>query len=86
MTEVPKLNPGQVTLLRCDVNTGHVLKMNGELYKQTGDIYQTFDSIDDAERFISTALLDNPELEFVVYGHEGEPLLNWNRLEKKRLN
>ncbi len=86
MTKAPKLNPGQVTLLRCDVNTGHVLRTNGELYLQTGDFYQTFDSFDTAEQFISSTLADNPDMEFVVYGHEGEPILSWNRFEKKRLN
>ena len=75
MTKPPRLKPGQVTLLRCDVNTGCVLKTNGELYMQTGEIYQTFDTIDMAEQFISTTLKDNPDLEFVVYGHDGEPIL-----------
>lgn len=86
MTKAPKLNPGQVTLLRCDVNTGHVLRTNGELYMQTGDIYQTFDSFDTAEQFISSAFADNPDIEFVVYDHEGEPVISWNKFEKKKLN
>ena len=85
MTTVPKLNRGQVSLMRCDVNTGHVLKTNGELYTQVGDIYQTFDSMDMAETFISNHLQDNCDMEFVVYGHEGEPILIWSRFEKKRI-
>jgi len=85
MTNVPKLNPGQVSLVRCDVNTGHILKTNGELYMQIGDIYQTFDSMDMAETFISNCLQDNRDMEFIVYGHEGEPILIWNRFEKKRI-
>jgi hypothetical protein len=86
MNKVPTLNPGQVTLLRCDVNTGNVLKTNGELYLQTGEIYQTFDTFDAAEQFISTALADNSHIEFVIYGYEGEPILSWSKFEKKRLS
>jgi hypothetical protein len=84
MTKMPILNRGQVTLVRCDVNTGHVLKTNRKLYMQTGEIYQTFDSLDAAELFVSTKLRDNAEMEFVIYGHDGEPILSWNKFKKRR--
>lgn len=82
----PKLKSGQVSLLRCDINTGHVLQTNGELYMQQGDIFQKFDTLDAAEKFISTSLYDNHDMEFVVYNHNGDQILLWNRLEKKNVN
>jgi len=80
----PKLKPGQVSLLRCDINTGHVLKTNGELYMQTGDTFETFDSLEAVEHFINISLSDNPDIEFVIYNHNSDYILSWNKLEKKR--
>ena len=81
-----KLSPGQVALTRCDVNTGHVLKTDGSLYFQNGDIHEIFESLAVAERFIETTLAIRLDIEFVVYGHKGDPILIWNRFERKRLN
>jgi hypothetical protein len=80
----PKLNRGQVSLLCCDINTGHVLRTDGQVYTQTGDVYQIFDSLESAEKFISISLPDSPGVEFVVYGHDGKPLISWNKFEKKK--
>ena len=79
----PKLNPGQVSLARANVNTGHVLKTNGALYLGNGDTFETFESMALVQRFIKSNLADKSDLEFIEYDSNGNCIMVRNRFEKK---
>jgi hypothetical protein len=86
MNNPPKLESGQVSLMQCDINTGIVLKTDGKFFTQTGEIFQIFDSLEVAEQVIDTSFAKTPDTEFIVYNHNGDCVLSWNRLEKKRIS
>lgn len=82
----PKLKQGQVSLIRADINTGHVLKTNNELYLGHGDTIKIFDSIELAESFIKDRLTEKADIEYVIYDNNADPILIWDKNEKRRLN
>ena len=81
----PKLKPGQVSLIRADINTGHVLKINNELFLEQGDTFEIFDSLELAETYIKQRLTERDDIEFVVYDNNANPIIFWDRKEKKQL-
>ena len=81
----PKLKPGQVSLIRADINTGHVLKTNNELYLGQGDTFEIFDSIELAETFIKERLTEKVDIEYVIYDSNSKPIVMWDRKEKRQI-
>lgn len=81
----PKLKLGQVSIIRADINTGHVLKTNNELYLGQGDTFEIFDSLDLAESFIKERLTEKSDIEYVVYDSNAHPIMIWDRKEKRQL-
>ena len=82
---IPKLKHGQVSLVRADINTGHVLKTNNELSLGQGDTFEIFDSLELAEAYIKERLTERNDIEYVVYDSNADPILIWDRNEKRIL-
>ena len=71
--DFPYIQQGNAALLLCDSKTGHVLKRNGKDLFLLGDSepYIIEDSIDNAKNTANRLLLENPDLEILVYDHAG---------------
>jgi hypothetical protein len=82
---VPKLKPRQVSLIRADINTGHVLKTNNELYVGQGETLEIFDSIELAETFIKERLTERDDIEYVIYDSNSDPIEVWDRKGKRNM-
>lgn len=81
----PKLKQGQVSLIRADLNTGHVLKTNDELYLGQGDTFEIFDSVELAESFVKERLTEKVDIEYVIYNSNADPILYLSKNEKRTL-
>lgn len=81
----PKLSPGQYSLLQVDVNTGHVLQTNGELFVGNGEIFKLFNDLSKAQEFVDSQIEKNDNLEFVIYDYNGKGILLINRFQKKEI-
>lgn len=81
----PKLKVGQVSVICADRNTGQVLKTNNELYHGQGNIVEIFDSFELAELFIKEQLTKTADIEFVVYNNNADPILIWDKKERRQL-
>lgn len=79
----PKLISGQYSLLQVDVNTGHVLQINGSLYLGKGETFKLFNNLAEAKRFSEKQIEINSNLEFVIYDWNGKGILLINRFETK---
>ena len=81
----PRLDVGQYSLLQADVNTGHVLQTNGELYIGKGEIFRLFNDLSDAQKYIVNQMNNNNNLEFVIHDCNGKGIMLINRFERKSL-
>ena len=79
----PRLSPGQYSLLQVDVNTGHVLQTNGDLFIGNGEAFKLFNDISKVQEFVDSQIEQNVNLEFVVYDCNGKGILLINRFQKK---
>ncbi|QEC44395.1 hypothetical protein [Pseudobacter ginsenosidimutans] len=71
--EAPTLEYGQIALLLCDSRTGHVLQKNGiDLFLQgQEEPFFIEDSIEKAKSNIIRLFQINPNLEILMYDHNG---------------
>jgi hypothetical protein len=81
----PSLNVGQFSLLQTDVNTGHVLQTNGELYIGKGEFFKLFNNLSEVQEYIEKQISKNNNLEFVIYDCNGKGILLINRFERKSI-
>ncbi len=82
---IPKLKHGQVSLIRADINTGHLLRTNNELSLGHCDTFEIFDSFELAERFVKERLAERDDIEYVVYDSNADPIMFWDKKEKRQL-
>ena len=59
----PELKPNQVALNFAKLATGHVLKINKELYIGEGEIYQVFDSLEIAKDYAKNMINEDSSIE-----------------------
>lgn len=73
MKEFPKIDDHQVVLITADRNTGHILDVNGKL-KQSDEqeVYTTFNSLAEANSYAREKILNNKEIECVIYNAKDE--------------
>lgn len=83
--QAPRLSPGQYSLLQVDVNTGHVLQTNGDLYIGNGETFKLFNDLSKINEFVDRQIEKNDNLEFVVYDCNGKGILLINRFQKKEI-
>jgi hypothetical protein len=83
--ETPKLTKGKYSVMLVDVNTGHVLKANGELRLGEGDVFFIFDSLAEANNFIKSKVKENLELELVLYNYKGKVVSVENRFGREEI-
>ena len=81
----PKLKIGQVSIIRADRNTGHILTTNNELYIGQGDTIEIVDSLELAESFIKDRLTERSDIEYVLYDSNADPIVFWDVKEKRML-
>lgn len=68
MKEFPKIDGHQVVLMISDRNTGHVLDINGkQKLNDQQQVYKVFDSLAEAASDAREKILNNNEIECVVY-------------------
>ncbi|OCX51373.1 hypothetical protein BEL04_15185 [Mucilaginibacter sp. PPCGB 2223] len=73
MEKFPELKEGQVTLLRADFKTGHVLdELFKEAVKADQEIYTIFDDKDKALQFAKSIIYARKDIECVISGQDGE--------------
>lgn len=70
--EFPKLSNNQIAVIIADGETGAILKVNGELFKNDSleSAYLIFDSLTLAKEFIQIQSSLNDRIEFVIYDKE----------------
>lgn len=70
--EAPKLSQGQVSLLKAEVETGHIFQSNGELYLGEGETFMIFDSLTSCKSYVANESSRNKLIEFVIFDSSGE--------------
>ncbi len=83
MTKFPILSDNQVAINFAKTQTGHVLKLNKELYLGEGDIYQIFDSIKEAKKFARTTIQADSEIECWIMTGKDKAVFYINSFEEK---
>ena len=81
----PELDGDQYSTIKTDVNTGHVLQPNGELYIGSGEAFKIFNSLAETQDYIEKELNENDNLEFVIYDRSGTRIMLINKYERKRI-
>ncbi len=71
--ETPKLKEGAYSILSSEYETGIVLNTDGtrNIENGGGQVFWTFDNLEDAEKFISDELIRNQDKEYCLYDSEG---------------
>ena len=78
MEKFPKINIGQVVLLRCTVLHGHVLDESFKLaISSTQKVFTVFDNLQDAINYANEILKKTTEYEFNIYNERN---IHINRL------
>jgi hypothetical protein len=72
-------------VIKVDVNTGHILQINGDLYIGNGEVFNIFSDFDKVENYIYGELGKNDNLEFVIYDCTGKGVRLINRFEDKQI-
>ena len=62
-TTFPKLNDNQVAVNLIKMKTGHLLKLDKELYIGEGEIYHVFDSVEIAKEFAKKSIEEDSEID-----------------------
>jgi len=70
----PILQANQVAVLFTDKATGHILNMEFEVYIGLSDVYHIFESKNEALKFASSKIQENPEFEYSLMKEEGSAL------------
>ena len=81
----PTLNKGEYSVIKVDVNTGHILQTNGDLYTGKGEVFKLFIGLIDAEDFIDKEITCCNNLEFVIYDCNGQSVKLINRFQSKQI-
>ena len=72
--EIPKLQQGQVSIIRADKSTGKILNNDNSYYQTVGqDYYRIFESLLVAKKCIETEILKFPsKYEYLIYNNKGD--------------
>ena len=81
----PILKIGQCSVMQADVNTGHLLQINGKLYLGKGEIFKIFIEFDEAEKYVTNQILSNENLEFVIYDFNGKKIMYISKYVRKNI-
>jgi hypothetical protein len=79
MESFPELNKNQVTLIRADKITGHVLDEQLILAADKNQkVYTVFESLNEAKIFVESFLSTNHNIELVIYSSKKDVLFYSN--------
>ena len=78
---LPLLKEGQVAVVQSEVDTGIVLTPEGQRHLGEGEWFLVFDSIEEAQEFAMSVVLDKPEVECGLYDFKGNYLGPYRRAE-----
>ena len=73
--KAPVLEFEQHSVLCAEVDTGIVLNTDFERYQKGENAFHIFDTCQLALRFVHEKLIDNPDLEFIIYDTTGKHFL-----------
>jgi hypothetical protein len=79
--EAPKLEENKCSVLIAEYATGHVFKKDLTLFfngDNEQEVYQLFDSFNDAENFVLNFIKSKPEFECSIYNDNGEHLITYD--------
>jgi hypothetical protein len=82
-TPFPELNRTQVALNFAKLDTGHLLKVNKELYQGEGEIYQVFDSFQIAKEYTVKIIQEDPSIECWVMNEKNNAIFYLSSIEEK---
>ncbi len=81
----PELKQNQVAMNFAKVDTGHVLKINKDLYTGEGEIYQVFDSLKTAKNYAKEKTNEDSSIECWIMTEKNKAIFYINSSEEKEL-
>ena len=72
--QFPKLKEGQVALIHALLQTGHVLKIDKQLYLGVGEIHLVFETLEEAKDYARKTVKENAEIECCIMSKKDTPL------------
>jgi hypothetical protein len=87
--EIPFLKDNQFAVGNAQVSTGHVLRNDGTIFlngQSTNDMYEIFESYQDAEIFVTKKIKDNPEVECWIVNSKGEHVITYDCEGERNIN
>lgn len=82
-TPFPELKHNQVVLNFAKIRTGEILKPNKEIYLGEGNIYQVFDSIEEAKKYARNIVQEDAEIECWILTGKEKAVCYVNKFEEK---
>lgn len=84
----PKLLEHQLAIAQAEFSTGHVLNKNGSLYlagNDINDVYEKFDSYDQAKEFVIKKVQNNPEVECWIIDYKGQTIFAYDKNGERKI-
>jgi len=79
--ETPFLKDNQFAVGKAQLSTGHVLSNDGTIFsngQSINDMYEIFDSYQEAELFVIQKIKDYPEIECWIVNAKGEHIITYD--------
>jgi hypothetical protein len=80
--DIPSLNENQFAVGRAALATGNVLRNDGEIFKageNINELYEVFESYDDAIEFSLQKIKNNPEIECWIADSKGNHVISFDK-------
>ncbi len=84
--EIPSLNEHQFAVGKAEFSTGHVLRNDGSIYEENqslNEMYEIFDSYEEAEEFVLDKIKNNPEVECWIVNANGDHINTFDKNGKR---